>query len=281
MTTSATTDPAPFPREAPPVLHEERRHPSDLVRVRMTFGGACGRGLSDGSVAFHGDEVTLPREVAEGMTRGDSPIAVVIGFVPAPPPPSDPEPPVLLLDKLRAAFSDDPSLTAAPRSDSDLVKIRLTLDGRPGGVTAADGEVYFDGDVCLVTQEYARAYPRAKYAPFTILGYVPAPPPPPVEGPALTVRFARTSGTYSEHLGRVPKPGEVIALPVAEARAYIDAGEATLDPASARCTLTTALLALASVPTPDGATQVIAALDDVLRAAGLPIPLEAPADVPR
>jgi hypothetical protein len=268
MTTSVTTSPDLFPREAPAEMHEQRRHPSDLTRVRFTFGGESGRGLPDGSFAFHGDEVTLPHEVAEGMTRGPSPIAVVIGFVPAPPPPSDPEPPVPLLDKLRAAFSDDLSLSDQPSSDSDLVKIRLTLDG-PGGVTAADGEVYFDGDVCLVTQEYARMYRLPKYSPFVILGYVPAPPAPPVEGPALTVRFASMGSVPSDHLRRLPKPGEVIALPAAEARAYIDAGEATPDAASARCSLTAALLALASVPTPDGATQVLVALDDVLRSYGI------------
>jgi hypothetical protein len=268
-----TTDTvAPFSREAPPVLNDQRRHPSDLVRVRMTFGGESGRGLPDGSFLYHGDVVTLPPDLARGMTSGFSPIAIVLGYVPAPPPP--PDDPVSILDRLRSAFGD-PDIAATPQHATDLVKVRMRIDGG-AGVSTADGQVVFDGDEVLVTQEEVRAYPKASMSPYVVLGYVPLPPSPPVVGPSLTVRF--TAGRLrlppSEHLGRAPHPDEVATLPADEARQYVSAGLATLNVRSLRQEFASALLALASLPTPDAATRARVALDDVLRAYGVSIPAE-------
>jgi hypothetical protein len=136
-----------------------------------------------------------------------------------------------------------------------------------------------DGEEVLLPREDAAYFVEGGLA--VLLGWLPDPNADgkPIDGPALTVRIGLHRAGCSPYLGREPQPGELVTLPAAEARGYVRAGIATFDAASSRAELADALTALDG--TPDASRRVVAALDDVLRAAGVFLPLEAPADVPR
>jgi hypothetical protein len=191
-----------------------------------------------------------------------------------------------ILDKLRPARSEStplasipPRPTDAPQSDTDLPLVRMTLGhrrtiGGPRGYGTLS-----DGDEVILPREDAAYFVEGGLA--MLLGWLPDPNADgkPIDGPALTVHIGLHRADRSAHLGREPQPGELVTLPAAEARGYVRAGVATFDATSSRAELTDALTALDG--TPAVSRRVVVALDDVLRAAGVFLPLEAPTDVPR
>jgi hypothetical protein len=179
------------------------------------------------------------------------------------------------ISKLVSLVTARETMTKTPQSQTDYAVVRVDLSGSPAGFTGRDGVTYFDGDERIMTPDELGPYRgNMKNAPFKILGWIPKPKPPAIEGPARTIHVRPGSDLMppSEHLDRRIGGGETVELPAAEAMRYVRAGDAQLAPASARAELVQALAVLATGTNPDAAAAVVVALDDTLRAYGVHMP---------
>jgi hypothetical protein len=157
-------------------------------------------------------------------------------------------------------------VTTAPQSAEDWCRVRMTLRHAGGTCRGLGGRLLSHGDVVEMPQGEAEPFLSGGRA--ELLGFIPAPDvaAPAIDGPARTVRFEMVEHrTRSAHLGRNPQPGELATLPADEARAFVRAGLAQFDAASARDEYEATLRTIPGI-TAESAHALTLALDDVLRA---------------